>query len=228
MKRIVQGIALAALFAVPQPVKAREWYEDYPEAKAAALGAGIGLGIVALQRWMDQPTSKNLFAMANELEKKVKQVEKDVKTINEKNAAPHALKNIDNLIYEIDLITRPTSGRNKTFKMLTKSSITEKKKHDLITITGFEGSVAVTINTEKVRFIINDIRDAAEKVLKQEQERSKKSWFSGSAWKNWWNKSKTTATNNLNQKDDTTSEKSRFMVPSTQLGTVDYKEQDVE
>lgn len=185
MKKIVQGIVLAGLFAVMQPVKASEDNELTQKIgqNAGTIGAIAAVSVLgpAFMSWLAKPTSKNLFSIANQLDIEVKNVEYYLKKNNiQKNPFPS--RSIINLISEIDNITKEESTYNRIFKRLTNETINTDNKtlialSDRTNADNNRKELTITIKTDELKDIIQKIRSRAEK--RKETEDS--TW-----WKRMW------------------------------------------
>lgn len=187
MKKIMTGITLAALFTVPQQVRAdykdREMSQE--EIGAIAMGGtalfGAAVGIASFAKWLNQPTSKNLFAIANELEKKIDQVNLDIEKINNNQEATGVFNNIQALMYEIVKLTQQTFATDSTFKRLLQEDsplLKPIKNRDFITVSKDKKTISVQFDIEKINTTIKDIRDAAKKKKVQEDS----AWYKR-AWR---------------------------------------------
>jgi len=184
MKKCIQGIVLAALFAIPSQLRGWERNNTTRTVANAALIASLGvLILIDFKNWLTQPTSKNLFAIAHELEKRTNQVVEDIEKIGKKKKTPGALVNIIDLMYELrELSIKYYDPNNALRKLLEKNNaILAEQRHDFITIAGDKTAVSATLQINAIQEIIQSIRDAAEKVQKNEQNRSQNRWYNR-AW----------------------------------------------
>jgi hypothetical protein len=189
MKKIVQGIIVATLFVIPQQTNAK--YEIDDETKFMAATTGILVGGLAFIGWLAKPTSKNLFAAANDLEKQIDRLVNDVENVTNEKEVPGLLQHNLYVVTEIsgimDLLNREFRLKREFSKFLKDSPLLNIKKRDYITVAGDENNkfIRTSINVKAVRTLIEDLRSTATKMQLDEQNRS---WFSRTGWKNWWNK----------------------------------------
>lgn len=151
---------------------------------------------------MSQPTSKNLFSIAKALEESNTRSITYAKAItnNKDQDNPGALNSITKLIRDIRILTDKNSLNNSHLRKLlgTENPLNGKTKRSFITINIAENKITVTVKTDEITKLINDIREAAKSLEEKEQKKSQNRWYNR-GWAKFRNMFVTNNTTNKNK-----------------------------